>query len=263
MLFAAEMFAGLEAYGYVGIIAYMILTGCGLPTPEEVAIIGAGVASAAEKLDWRLSLASLLIGALAGDCVMYFIGYHFGQRLLQKNRLWNRLITPEREKRVEGLLAQHGVKVLLGARFLPGIRGPMYITAGILKVPFKRFVVADLFCASLVVSIFFGLSYLYGGQVVRAIREGEGWLTTIVLTVAVIVGGIGLIMYLRKQRVLKIAAGITPDQPTITNASQSTLTDEAHSSPADHNGQVGTEQASTAAVEKSASAAEKARPPGN
>jgi membrane protein DedA with SNARE-associated domain len=204
MLFAAEMFAGLEAYGYVGIIVYMILTGCGLPTPEEVAIIGAGVASAAGQLDWRLSLGSLLIGALAGDCVMYFIGYHFGQRLLQKNRLWNRLITPEREKRVEVLLAQHGVKVLLGARFLPGIRGPMYITAGILKVPFKRFVVADLFCASFVVSIFFGLSYLYGGQVVRAIREGEGWLTTIVLTVAVIVGGIALLMYLRKQQRLKI-----------------------------------------------------------
>ena len=103
---------------------------------------------------------------------MYFIGYHFGQRLLQKNRLWNRLITPEREKRVEGLLAQHGVKVLLGARFLPGIRGPMYITAGILKVPFKRFVVADLFCASLVVSIFFGLSYLtaarWSGQFAKA-----------------------------------------------------------------------------------------------
>ena len=76
----------------------------------------------------------------------------------------------------------------------------MYITAGILKVPFKRFVLADLFCATLVVSLFFGLSYFYGGQVVRAIREGEGWLTTIVLTVAVIVGGIGLVVYLRKQQ---------------------------------------------------------------
>ena len=96
----------------------------------------------------------------------------------------------------------------------------------------------------------------------RAIREGEGWLTTIVLTVAVIVGGIGLIMYLRKQRVLKIGAGITPDQPTITNASQSTLTDDSHSSAANQNGQIGTEQASTA-MEKSASAPEKVRPPGN
>ena len=139
----------------------------------------------------------------------------------------------------------------------------MYITAGILKVPFKRFVVADLFCASLVVSIFFGLSYLYGGQVVKSIREKEGWLTTVVLTVGVVAGGIGLIMYLRKQRVLKVAAGITPDQPTITNASQSTLTDDSHSSAANRNGQIGTVQATISAVEKTTSAAEKARPPGN
>ena len=66
---------------------------------------------------------------------MYYIGYHFGRRLLEQNRFWNKLITPEREKKVEELLNQHGVKVLLGARFLVGIRGPMYITAGILQVP--------------------------------------------------------------------------------------------------------------------------------
>jgi cytochrome c peroxidase len=36
MLFAFEMFDGLRPYGYIGIILYMILTGCGLPTPEEV-----------------------------------------------------------------------------------------------------------------------------------------------------------------------------------------------------------------------------------
>jgi membrane protein DedA with SNARE-associated domain len=246
MLFAAEMFAGLEAYGYVGIIVYMILTGCGLPTPEEVAIIGAGVASAAGQLDWRLSLASLLIGALAGDCVMYFIGYHFGQRLLQKNRLWNRLITPEREKRVEVLLAQHGVKVLLGARFLPGIRGPMYITAGILKVPFKRFVVADLFCASLVVSIFFGLSYLYGGHVVRAIREGEGWLTTIVLTVAVIVGGIALLMYLRKQQRLKIDPVQAPAVDTPGTDSPPSAVKDSVATTTANNGQPAENKAPTA-----------------
>src|SRR5262245_7068971 len=148
MLFAADMFDGLRGYGYVGIIVYMILTGCGLPTPEEVAIIAGGVASAAGKLDWRLTLGSLLIGAIVGDAVMYGIGYFFGQKLLQKNRLWNRMITPEREKKVETLLAQHGVKVLLVARFLVGLRGPMYITAGILKVPFKRFLIADFFCAT-------------------------------------------------------------------------------------------------------------------
>ncbi len=115
MLLAAQMFEGLVAYGYIGLILYMILTGCGLPMPEEVAIIAGAAFAAAGKLDPWLTLASLLAGALLGDCVMYYIGYHFGRRLLEQNRFWNKLITPEREKKVEELLNQHGVKVLLGA----------------------------------------------------------------------------------------------------------------------------------------------------
>jgi membrane protein DedA with SNARE-associated domain len=263
MLFAAQLFDGLQAYGYAGIVAYMILTGCGLPMPEEVAIIGAGVASAAPNgLDWRLALGALLIGALVGDSVMYAIGYHFGHRLLQKNRLWNRLITPEREKRVEGLLAQHGVKVLLGARFLPGIRGPMYITAGILKVPFKRFVLADLFCATLVVSLFFGLSYFYGGQVVRAIREGEGWLTTIVLTVAVIAGGIGLVVYLRKQKKMKLESDTLPPVTPATD-SRPPAASNASSVTANENGQSMGDHVKAIAAEKPVSSASSTPPSGS
>ncbi len=200
MLLADGMLEGLVYYGYAGIILYMILTGCGLPIPEEVAIIAGGALAANGKLHWELTLGSLLIGALVGDCVMYFIGYHFGRRLLEENRVWKRLITPEREKKVEELLAQHGVKVLLGARFLVGLRGPMYITAGILKVPFRRFLLADLFCATLVVSLFFGLTYFYGKEIIRIIHEGEGWLTIAVLTGGIVVGGVSLWLYLRRQK---------------------------------------------------------------
>lgn len=212
MPLAVEMFSGLMGYGYAGIIFYMILTGCGFPMPEEVAIIAGGALAANGQLHWGLTWGSLLIGALLGDCVMYYIGYHFGRRLLEQNRFWNRLITPDREKKVEDLLAQHGVKVLLGARFLVGLRGPMYITAGILKVPFRRFVLADLFCATLVVTLFYALSYFYGAQVIKAIHEGEGWLTIGVITAAIIAGGIGLWWYLRKKKV--IPAATEPQQKT-------------------------------------------------
>jgi membrane protein DedA with SNARE-associated domain len=211
MLFAAAMFEGLMAYGYLGIILYMILTGCGFPMPEEVAIIAGGVLSASGQLHWGLTLGSLLIGALAGDCVMYYLGRHFGRRLLDKNKLFNRMITPEREKKMEAMLAKHGVKVLLGARFLVGVRGPMYITAGILKVPFKRFVLADFFCATLVVTLFFGISYVYGAKIAQVIRDGEGWLTIIVLTVAVLAGGAFLWYALRRKKLeAKLAGEIKP-----------------------------------------------------
>ncbi len=211
MLFGVEMFSDLVSYGYAGIILYMILTGCGLPMPEEAAIIAGGALAAKGTLRWEFTLASLLIGALAGDCVMYYIGYHFGRRLLQQNRFWNRVITPEREKKVEELLNKHGVKVLLGARFLVGLRGPMYITAGILKVPFRRFVLADLFCATLVVTIFFALSYWYGAKIIDAIHRGEGWVTIGVVTGGVIAGGIALWLYLRRRKKGAQAVGnVTP-----------------------------------------------------
>src|SRR5262249_43149008 len=109
MLLAVEM-GYLVGYGYLGIILYMILTGCGLPMPEEVAIIGGAAAAVSGTLDPWLTLGSLLIGALLGDCVMYYIGYHFGRRLLTHNRLWKRVITPERERKVEELLKRHGAK---------------------------------------------------------------------------------------------------------------------------------------------------------
>jgi membrane protein DedA with SNARE-associated domain len=217
MPLAVEMFAGLMGYGYLGIILYMVLTGCGFPMPEEVAIIAGGALAANGQLHWGLTLGSLLIGAQLGDCVMYYIGYHFGRRLLEQNRFWNRLITPEREKKVEELLKKHGIKVLLGARFLVGLRGPMYITAGILKVPFRWFVLADLFCATLVVTIFFALSYFYGAQVVKAIHQGEGWLTIAVVTAAIIAGGIGLWWYLRRK---KISTTTKPEPGQASGASE-------------------------------------------
>ena len=220
MLFAAGMFDDLSAYGYVGIIVYMILTGCGFPMPEEVAIIGGGVLAAKGELRWEFTLGALLIGALVGDMVMYYLGRHFGRRLLDKNKFFNRMITPEREKKMEVLLAKHGAKVLLLTRFMVGVRGPMYITAGILKVPFKKFVLADAFCATLVVTLFFGLSYVFGQKIDSIIHTGEGWITIIVLSAVVLIGG-GALWYQLRRGKLAAKVGDTSDAPAATPPTES------------------------------------------
>jgi membrane protein DedA with SNARE-associated domain len=202
MIFAAEMFEGLiRDYGYIGIIIYMILTGCGLPMPEEVAIIAGGALAASGTLNPWVTLGALLIGALLGDCVMYFIGYRFGRRILKANRFCAAYLTPEREQKVEALLVRHGAYLLFFARFLVGIRGPIYITAGILKMPFRKFLLADLVCATVVVSLFFGATLFFGKQIMHVIREGEGVLTLIVIG-AVILGGGGLLWYQLHRRKL-------------------------------------------------------------
>ncbi len=177
---------------YLGIVGFLMLTGAGLPVPEEVFIIAAGVASAQGALNPWLALSACLVGALAGDCVMYWIGFHFGRSVLREHHWWDRFVHPEREARMERMINAHGLKVFFLARFLVGIRAPVYLTAGILRVRFRRFLLIDLFCATAVIGTFFGLSYFlsdrYGVAIYRWIREAEVLLTVIVV-VAVIATG--------------------------------------------------------------------------
>ncbi|MBN2476556.1 MAG: VTT domain-containing protein [Pirellulales bacterium] len=199
---------------YLGIAVFLMLTGAGLPVPEEVFIIAAGVAAAHGVLDPWLALLACLAGALAGDCVMYWIGYHFGRRVLREHHWWTRFIHPEREARMEQMIHRHGLKVFFLARFLVGIRAPVYLSAGVLHVRFRRFMLIDLFSASMVIGTFFGLSYFlsdrYGKAVYRWIREAE-----VLLTVVVVLVGAGVAFYYwRRHRRIVAAAAAEADEQT-------------------------------------------------
>ncbi|MBN1910042.1 MAG: DedA family protein [Pirellulales bacterium] len=179
----------LLAHGsYLAIIIVLILTGAGLPVPEEVPIVAAGLLSAHGKLDPWLAMGACLFGALAGDVVMYWIGRHFGRAVLRERHWWARLVSPEREAQVEQMLQNHGLKVFFLARFLVGLRSPVYLSAGILRVPFRRFFLIDLFCATAVIGTFFGLSYYYGATITHWIRRAEVVLTIVVVLTIIAVG---------------------------------------------------------------------------
>jgi membrane protein DedA with SNARE-associated domain len=181
----------LFAHGsYMLIFVVLVLTGAGLPLPEEVPIIVAGVLSANDPptmIPWVAFLVCLA-GAVIGDCIMYFLGYHFGRGLLKDHRWWARLLTPEREAKIEEQFRIHGLGVFFVARFLVGVRGPVYLTAGILRVSFRRFLVIDLLCAAVVVGTVFGLSYLFGSQIQNWIKVGQIFLTVAVVLLVLAIG---------------------------------------------------------------------------
>ena len=105
-----------------------------------------------------------------------------------------------RERRVEQLILLHGPKVFFLARFLVGLRGPVYITAGILRYPFRKFVLIDAICATLVVSTFFALSYRFADHVLgwwKRIHDAEMALTVVIAAAVV---GVVLFFYLRHRR---------------------------------------------------------------
>lgn len=193
---------------YLGIFVFLVLTGCGIPIPEEVAIVLAGVLSAEGNLHWELALAACLSGAVVGDCVMYAIGYHWGHNLLGAHPRFAKLVHFEREERFEQAVERHAFKVLLFSRFLVGVRGPVYVAAGVVRMPFRRFLLYDLVCATLVVVFFFGLSYAYGNDVARWIHKAEWTATIFVLLVFAALGG--YLYYRHRQTIYRAIFGAGP-----------------------------------------------------
>ena len=158
---------------YLGIIVILVLTGCGLPLPEEVPIVAAGIASSVGKLNPWWAFFSCLLGALGGDAVLYAIGYHFGHSLITRHPRFAHLLHAEREAGIEQMIRRHEVKVFFLSRFMVGVRAPVFLAAGVLRIPFYRFLIIDAFCATTVVGLIFGLSYAYGDRLTNLIRQSD------------------------------------------------------------------------------------------
>ena len=199
----------LHPGSYLGVFLLMVLTGCGLPVPEEVFIIGAGVLSANGELRPEFAFAAALLGALVGDAAMYGIGYRWGHGLLHRHPKLSKLFGADREETFERAIERHGLKVLLLARFMVGVRGPVYLAAGVVRMPFLRFLLWDLVCATLVVGAFFGLAYFFGEEIADLLSDAE-----IGLTVVVIAAVVAFIALRRRRRKLLeqviVSAGETP-----------------------------------------------------
>jgi membrane protein DedA with SNARE-associated domain len=131
---------------------------------------------------------------------MYAIGYHFGHGLVAKHPKFGKFVGAQREEYFEQAIQRHSFKVMLLARFMVGVRGPVYLAAGVVRMPFRRFILCDLICATLVVGTFFALSYAYGQEIYRLVRRVEWNITLIALLVA----GVAFLWWMRRRRQQKV-----------------------------------------------------------
>lgn len=178
---------------YLAIIVLIALTGVGLPIPEEVLTIAAGVLSSAAigKLNCWLAFFSCLFGALLGDCATYGIGRLLGTSYVRRHRFFARIMREERERQMERMIRRHGLTVFILARFVVGVRTPLYFAAGVVRVAFVRFFAVDMLSVAIVVSIFFWLSHFFGARIGTLVRESELAATIILL----IIGAFGALYY--------------------------------------------------------------------
>lgn len=149
--------------GYAAVFVVLMICGFGLPVPEDITLVAGGVIAGLGYANVHVMVAVGIIGILAGDVLMFMIGRHYGERALRL-RWIAYLLTPRRYAQVQAKFSRYGSRLMFIARFLPGLRSPIYLTAGMTRrVSFIRFFLLDAFAALISAPIWVYLGY-YGAQ---------------------------------------------------------------------------------------------------
>jgi len=163
-------------YGYFSVLFVLIICGFGVPIPEDITLVSGGVISGLGYTNVHIMLVVSLFGVLLGDSTMYWLGRIYGTKILRFRPI-RRFLTLDRLRMVRSKFEQYGNRVLFVARFLPGLRAPIYMVAGITRrVSFIRFLLLDFFAAVISVPIWvylgdFGASNL--GWLHAQIQKGQ------------------------------------------------------------------------------------------
>lgn len=196
---------------YLGVFIGILATGLGFPMPEELPIItGGALATHGEVRTW-IMLPVCILGVIIGDSFLYFIGRFWGSKIVEMPFIRNRLLPPERFASIAANFQKHGVKILLFARLTPGIRAPIFLSAGILKLPVMYFLVADGIYAIPGVTLLFFLSYWFTDSILELVDQAS-YVKPIIVLVAL--AGVAIYVIYRFAR-KPMVTGNPSDMPPI------------------------------------------------
>ena len=132
----------IQQYGYwaYGLLFAIVFAETGLVVapflPGDSLLFIAGAYCATEHFNlWTLCI-GLLIAAIAGNTVNYFIGRWIGERIFSSESRW---IDQVALRKTHAFYEKHGGKTIIVARFLPIIRTFAPFVAGVSAMNFSRF----------------------------------------------------------------------------------------------------------------------------
>jgi membrane protein DedA with SNARE-associated domain len=118
---------------------------------------------------YPITLIVALLGVIVGDNSLYFIGRGVGSNLLNYFGL-KRAGTETQLDRMHAFMHRHGHLAIFYARFFPGFRALVYLSAGSFRIPASRFFFYDLAGAAISVPVVVTLAYVFGEQLEQVIR---------------------------------------------------------------------------------------------
>lgn len=196
----------IHTYGYWAVAGGTLMEG-------ESILLAAGAAASRGYLKMPAVLVIATFCGFLSDQVFFYVGRFWGRKLMAR---FSKL--QAQAARVNGMLERHDVPVILGVRFLYGLRAAGPIVIGMSAVPWWRFLGLNLLGAAIWACLIGGAGYALGHGVKRlipvlhGIDADEVWLVGLLIVLALF-WGIGVLLRRRAQAKRAHRCDATTDAP--------------------------------------------------
>lgn len=168
---------------YIAILGFMFICSLGVPIPEEVIIISAGLVGhmalnpqdypppypGARAVDPYTLAAVAFFSVMITDYFIFSMGKHFGNQLIRSQK-FKKYFPEDKMDRIRKWAQQHGFIAPGIFRFTPGLRFPGHIMCGALGVKTWIFLLVDGGAALISVPTQVLLVSFYGKEILMQMR---------------------------------------------------------------------------------------------
>jgi membrane protein DedA with SNARE-associated domain len=192
----------IATHGYWAVALIIGLESMGVPLPGETMLVAACLyASRHHEMSIWGVIAAAVAGAIVGDNIGYWLGREFGYRLLLRYGGYVGVTEP-RIKLGQYLFRRHGGKVVFLGRFVAVLRVLAAFLAGMNRMPWRDFLLANAAGAVVWASAFGFGAYTFG----RALLRVTGPLAAGLLAIAVVVVAVAIVTVRRHEAELQAEA---------------------------------------------------------
>lgn len=169
-----------------------------LPGDSLLFAVGA-LTARPDGLNFWVVLGSLLVAAILGDSVNYWVGHFLGDKLQRK---YPRLIRAEHVQRTHDFYERYGGKTIIIARFVPIVRTFAPFVAGIGDMLYSRFMMFNITGALLWIGLLLPAGYFFGN--LEIVRKNFTLVVLVIIFLSILPG---IIEFARERRRLKKTPG--------------------------------------------------------
>lgn len=180
MAFFAQ-YAFEPMYVYAFVCVFMFAASFGLPIPEEIVLISAGLVAhaarttpppypGAQGVDTLTLCIVAFVAVFGSDFVVYSIGKLFGRKII-KTKFFQKQVAGNGWDRINSWFQKYGGWACGIFRFTPGLRFPGHLSCGLLGIPAWKFIAVDGTAALLSVPTQIYLVAMYGNVILQKLAQ--------------------------------------------------------------------------------------------